>query len=149
MCLYIFAQKIQGRFQKIFRIGRKGIHKRNIVVFSDHHFVNLFLQEKENGSFCRLKTRLFLSFCSIKLTDKTFQLHSWIIISSFSDSSRSFNIISRSINCVWKILGQEGQEDGRPCRGITRIHRSPSRPRPSSRLTATLINIMSTLYNVS
>ena len=27
------------------------------------------------------------------------------------------------------------------CRGITRIHRSPSRPRPSVRPTAVLINI--------
>ena len=29
----------------------------------------------------------------------------------------------------------------RPCRGITRIHRSPSRPRPSMRPTAAFINI--------
>ena len=36
-------------------------------------------------------------------------------------------------------------ETGHPgngyCRGITQIHRSPSRPRPSVRLTAALINI--------
>ena len=35
------------------------------------------------------------------------------------------------------------------CRGITRIHRSPSRPRPSIRLTATSLIFMSTLYNAS
>ena len=50
----------------------------------------------------------------------------------------------------WSLFGEVPMWVGGPqvnrfrcghCRGITRIHRSPSRPRPAVRLTAVLINI--------
>ena len=43
------------------------------------------------------------------------------------------------INEVKISLKTYNDSDG--CRGITRIHRSPSRPRPSVRPTASVINI--------
>ena len=54
------------------------------------------------------------------------------------EASKSFSKSKREVETEEADVGDDNDES---CRGITRIHRSPSRPRPSVRPTAALINI--------
>ena len=75
--------------------------------------------------------------------------HWWWTVPSKEDVKKTLDRCLHPDNCqaikkvwvnkeVFKKVGQQGRDN---CRGITRIHRSPSRPRPAVRPTAVLINI--------
>ena len=68
------------------------------------------------------------------------------IIASYRESikqevSEALKPLESRIDELLQIKSKTDRISGEMCRGITRIHRSPSRPRPAVRPTAAFINI--------